>query len=202
MGYLDNAGLAHLWGKVKSALAGKQDALTPDGSITLQGGGIGVALPTKSLSRAEYDAMTEAEKQAEAVYLVDEPAWEPVPLSIQEYDTDDGWHVRKWPGGYVEMWTTKEYTAPENMIFWEGWRLLVAAVPKNELPVPLTARLNENAFVVAPPSDLNNIDKALYGLLQTSKADLTHTCAYSFLASDNYLSRIITVSIAVTGRWK
>lgn len=110
MGYLDNAGLAHLWGKVMSALAGKQDALTPDESITLQDGGIGVALPTKSLSRAEYDAMTETEKQAEAVYLVEEPAWTPVPLSIQEYDTEDGWHVRKYSDGYVEMIVSKQYS--------------------------------------------------------------------------------------------
>ena len=28
MGYLDNAGLAHLWGKIKAALSGKQDILT------------------------------------------------------------------------------------------------------------------------------------------------------------------------------
>lgn len=28
MGYLDNAGLAHLWGKVRAALSGKQDRLT------------------------------------------------------------------------------------------------------------------------------------------------------------------------------
>ena len=103
MGYLDSAGLSHFWAKVKSALAGKQDALTPDGTIRLRDGAIGVALPAKAVSRAEYDAMTEAERQAETVYLVDGPAWEAVPMTIQEYDTEDGWHVRKWSGGYVEM---------------------------------------------------------------------------------------------------
>jgi len=64
---------------------------------------ISVALPAKAVSRAEYDAMTEAERQAETVYLVDGPAWEAVPMTIREYDTEDGWHVRKWSGGYVEM---------------------------------------------------------------------------------------------------
>ena len=96
-------GLSHFWAKVKSALAGKQDALTPDGTIRLRDGAIGVALPAKAVSRAEYDAMTEAERQAETVYLVDGPAWEMVPMTIREYDTEDGWHVRKWSGGYVEM---------------------------------------------------------------------------------------------------
>ena len=63
MGYLDSAGLSHFWAKVKSALAGKQDALTPDGTIRLRDGAIGVALPAKAVSRAEYDVMTEAERQ-------------------------------------------------------------------------------------------------------------------------------------------
>lgn len=112
MGYLDSAGLSHFTAWVKARLSGKQDALTPDGSITLQGGDIAVSLPTKAVSKAEYDAMTEEQKQAEAVYVVDEPAWEAVPLSIQEYDTDDGWHVRKWSNGYAEMWQTKTITIP------------------------------------------------------------------------------------------
>ena len=103
MGYLDSAGLSRFTAWVKERLSGKQDALTPDGTIRLRDGAIGVALPAKAVSRAEYDAMTEAERQAETVNLVDEPAWEAVPMTIREYDTEDGWHVRKWSGGYVEM---------------------------------------------------------------------------------------------------
>ena len=37
MGYLDNAGLAHLWGKIKTALLGKQDALTAGPGIKIEG---------------------------------------------------------------------------------------------------------------------------------------------------------------------
>ena len=57
MGYLDSAGLSHFWAKVKSALAGKQDALTPDGTIRLRDGAIGVALPAKAVSRAELQKL-------------------------------------------------------------------------------------------------------------------------------------------------
>lgn len=71
--------------------------------LSKDGNTLNVDLPTKAVSRAEYEAMTETERQAETVYLVDEPAWEAVPMTIQEYDTEDGWHVRKWSGGYVEM---------------------------------------------------------------------------------------------------
>lgn len=70
MGYLDNAGLAHFTAWVKSRLLGKQDALTPDETVIMRDGGIGVALPTKTVTQAEYDALTDAQKQAEVLYAV------------------------------------------------------------------------------------------------------------------------------------
>lgn len=74
MGYLDSAGLSHFTAWVKARLSGKQDALTPDGSIKLQGGDIAVSLPTKAVSKAEYEALTDAEKQAEVLYAVTDDA--------------------------------------------------------------------------------------------------------------------------------
>ena len=46
----------------------------------------------------EYAALSEEEKQTEALYAVLEPLWMPMaqPISIQEYGTEDGWRVRKW----------------------------------------------------------------------------------------------------------
>ena len=73
MGFLDNRGLARFTAWVQERLAGKQDKLTPDGSLTVQGGGIGLTLPTKAVTKAEYDALTEAEKQADVLYLVSGP---------------------------------------------------------------------------------------------------------------------------------
>lgn len=70
-GGLGGGNLAHLWEKVQTALSGKQDKLTPDESIKLQDGGIGVALPVQPVTRAEYEALTEEEKQADRVYLVE-----------------------------------------------------------------------------------------------------------------------------------
>lgn len=48
MGYLDNAGLAHLWGKIKGY----------------------VSTPTKTLTQAEYNALSEEEKQADILYAI------------------------------------------------------------------------------------------------------------------------------------
>ena len=103
MGYLDQTGLTHFWTKIKGALNRKQDLLIPDETILIKDGGISVKTPVKPLTQAEYDGLSEEEKQAEAVYLVDEPPWTPIPLSIQEYDTEDGWYVRKWSDGYCEL---------------------------------------------------------------------------------------------------
>ena len=50
MGYLDNAGLAHLWGKIKTALLGKQDALAAGPGIKIKG---------NVISAEEFPAWTE-----------------------------------------------------------------------------------------------------------------------------------------------
>lgn len=103
--------------EMKTALDGKQDQLVPDKSLVLDGSNISVRIPNRPLSRDEYDVLTEEEKQAETVYLVDEPSWMPTPISIQDYDAGNGWHVRKWSDGYVEQSQTKSLSIPVS-----GWK--------------------------------------------------------------------------------
>ena len=83
MGYLDASGLTHLWGIIKTALLGKQDKLTPDASITLQDGSIGVKTPVKSVTQAEYDMLSEDEKRNGTLYVTSGSAFDsgssPVP---------------------------------------------------------------------------------------------------------------------------
>lgn len=38
------------------------------------------------------------------------PVFSPTVISIQEYTTDDGWYVRKWSDGYVEMQYKNTYS--------------------------------------------------------------------------------------------
>ncbi|MEY8389585.1 hypothetical protein AALC17_20425 [Oscillospiraceae bacterium 38-13] len=70
MGYLDKEGLSYFWRKVRTALSGKQEQLTPDESLVLDGGNISVKIPTRHLTRAEYNALTEEEKQTDILYIV------------------------------------------------------------------------------------------------------------------------------------
>lgn len=69
MGYLDSAGLAHLWGKVKTALTGKQDILTAGDGITIQDDTISTTTPVKGMTQAEYDALSEEEKMSGNLYV-------------------------------------------------------------------------------------------------------------------------------------
>ena len=103
--------------------------LIPDETVLIKDGGISVKTPVKPLTQGEYDGLSEEEKQAEAVYLVDEPPWTPVPLSIQEYDTEDGWHVRKWSDGYVEMIYKKSHTGTSLAYGGESLLFLIHSIP-------------------------------------------------------------------------
>lgn len=191
MGYLDSAGLSHFTAWVKARLSGKQDALMPDGSITLQGGDIAVALPTKAVSKAEYDAMTEEQKQAEAVYVVDEPAWEAVSLSIQEYDTEDGWHVRKWSNGYAEMWQTKTITIPYgSWVRYGQTSAYTFSIQGDSPPIRLlyTDQTHLNILSVTP--DLL--------ILTGENAGGSCLCTFGAPGAD----RQISILFVVSGRWK
>jgi len=139
--YLNGQRTQELWTKIKTALSGKQDRLIPDETILIKDGGISVKTPVTPLTKEEYDGLSEEEKQAEAVYLVDEPPWTPIPLSIQEYDTEDGWHVRKWSNGYVEMFIRQTVSIPSNR--WNNWLNVFVSVPSIFLSIPYPLTLVE-----------------------------------------------------------
>lgn len=64
MGYLDNAGLAHLWANIKSALAEKQDIITAGAGLIKDGDTLSVDIPVhRMLLQDEYDALTDEEKR-------------------------------------------------------------------------------------------------------------------------------------------
>lgn len=70
MGFLDNAGLTYFWGKVKTALAGKQNTITPGEGLEKSGDTIGLTTPTRGIvTQAEYDALPEAERN-KGLYVI------------------------------------------------------------------------------------------------------------------------------------
>lgn len=197
MGYLDQTGLTHFWTKIKAALNRKQDRLIPDETILIKDGGISVKTPVKPLTKAAYDGLSEEEKQAEAVYLVDEPPWTPVPLSIQEYDTEDGWHVRRWSDGYVEM-ILETTTNPSN------WLLLTTNIRYDtltsiNLPFSLVKRYKTDANAFDNSNGYQSV--AVFQKLNSNHL-LSSTGDFWMLAFTNAPPKSVGVIIEITGRWK
>lgn len=160
--------------------------------LSKNGNILSVDLPTEAITRAEYEALTEEERQADVLLIVDEPEWSPTTISVQEYDTEDGWHVRKWSDGYVEMLYKKTHVISK----W-GTAANVPGVYANvtlpsAFPVKLVKTYAEFASATKETGD---------------SAILKHGC-YN---KSRYLLNIFqnssdsstwTVYLYVTGRWK
>lgn len=162
--------------------------------ITLKGNSFSVTLPSKALSKEEYDALSEEEKQSDTLYLVDEPSCF-VPMSIQEYDTEDGWHVRKWSSGYVEM--SKSFS------FYKGAEAY-GPVPGSPftLPVVLKEKHSEQTgFLWIESTMANYVSLKSVGLSSTPTNELTQTAIIVFESSGSNQGTI-KGSVMVTGRWK
>lgn len=70
MGVLDNEGLAHFWGKVRAALAGKQDTITAGDGVSQVGSTISVTTPVRGVvTQAEFDALPE-ERRNKGLYVI------------------------------------------------------------------------------------------------------------------------------------
>lgn len=70
MGLLDNEGLAHFWGKVRAALAGKQDTITAGDGLSKEGDILSVTTPVRGVvTQAEFDALPE-EQRNKGLYVI------------------------------------------------------------------------------------------------------------------------------------
>lgn len=195
--FLNGARTHELWTKIKAALSGKQDLLIPDETVLIKDGGISVKTPVKPLTQAEYDGLSEEEKQAEAVYLVDEPPWLPVPLSIQEYDTEDGWHVRKWSDGYVEMIYKKSHTGTSLAYGGESLLFFDSLNTDFQYPFALKEKFSETFNLLSCSNSGNLKHPIMYSI-----GGLTKTNSWGLLIGSNPIQISADISIVVTGTWK
>lgn len=70
MGFLDNAGLSYFWGKVTSALTGKQNTITAGDGLSKEGDTLSVTTPVRGVvTQAEFDALPE-ERQNKGLYVI------------------------------------------------------------------------------------------------------------------------------------
>lgn len=120
----------------------------------------------------------------------------PLPLNyVQDYDTEDGWHVRKYSDGYVEMTLIK--TCDVDLTSWGSDTKASVLFSEIALPLSLTRKLSETAGLI----DGNTPCGWLMQLPTSTLNVLTTLNGYQITRpGDNTGS--VTVSVVVTGRWK
>lgn len=176
-------------------------------TISKNNGVVDVAIPVKQVSQSEYNEMSEDEKEQEAVYLVDEPPFLPVSVSIQEYDTEiDGcqWHVRKWSDGYIDMFGKKHYKMPVSTAFGSLYRSN-GVVGNEVLPVHLIQKYGEHDVLstdISVSASLSVAPRTTTIVDLKDWNELTRTNASIIMTVSNQSNVEGPVFFHVFGRWK
>lgn len=200
-----------LIGKVASSAADAIEELdemiqnTPAVDYTLQkvDGVLGVSVPNKPITREEFNSLTNEEK-AGKVWIVDEAPWTPTTISVQDYDTDDGWHVRKYSDGYVEMSRHDEaIISSDNFVAWGSIFIVDGLYKQRPLPVSMTEKYHDFLSVAERTAGYGYNGYGLIPITGGVYNELTYMPSIS-LARATKLTSEHTYSIyySVTGRWK
>lgn len=209
MGYLDSAGLAYFWGKTKTALAGKQNTIAAGDGLSKTGDALSVTTPVRSIvTQAEFDALPEAQ-QNKGLYVISDGGGggDSGGVDVESYNTDDGWYVREWSDGYVELFKMIIVEIP--LSSWTSWGALYSAsLGSVPLPFQLTQKYMEH-FLYA---NYENLEEANRMTLMTAIAQGGNLPDGAYNDRTNYYlayrptkptsdikSRF---NISVTGRWK
>lgn len=112
--------------------------------------------------------------------------------SVEEYDTSDGWHVRKYSDGYVEMAAVYERAVSvKDFVEWGGGYAISADSFLN-FPFSLTKKYGESASLLSGVAGV---------ITQYGISDLSRTNGYGFWRATAF-SHTLKIQIRVFGRWK
>lgn len=119
------------------------------------------------------------------------------PNGIDEYDTEDGWHVRKWADGYVEMIGSFTYNLLASS--WHTWGSVYSVstdvLPLYPYPISLSVIYSE-VLDVAPGESAVIIT---CGIRESNNK----TKHYGFCRGTAFGSNTnLKLNYIVTGRWK
>lgn len=152
-----------------------------------------------ALTKEEYDALEE--KEPDVLYnIIDEPPFKPINVYVQDYDTEDGWHVRKYSDGYVVMILTRKkhiVQVGQSTIGWESPD--DPSVGSEPLPEPIIKKLYENASIV-----WSNVPIAVDRLVIANFGNQSLSTTASYIVTSSTPNGVfdVEVSILVIGRWK
>lgn len=185
------------------------------------------SVPVKGLTKAEYDVLDAVQKNADVVYVVEKPGESPKPTlvtldeieeliasaiseieipTVEEYDTDDGWHVRKYSDGYVELLNHRVSSAKKGTDWTANGNgyLIDNLFPAVYFPFRLTKRYtvtfsfgfaidNINTYGAIP--SVTTIDNDPY-------IKVPGLAAWRFTKPPDQYFTTYSCDIVVTGRWK
>lgn len=115
-------------------------------------------------------------------------------LGIQEYDTEDGWHVRKWSDGYVEM--IYKGTNPSKGSY-EAPYTYYTIHNQISLPIVLVERYSENLSLLDSSNTYNPKVPMVY-----TAGDNEKTSSWGVFIMVKATGVAMNYSLVVTGRWK
>lgn len=163
------------------------DGLSKDGDT------LNVTTPVRNiLTQEEFDALSDEEKN-NGLYVIKNSSFSG--KSIDDYTTDDGWHVRKWSDGYIEM-TVDVVLSFGTPRLWGDTIYVQEKFMGTDLiyfPVELVEKYSEIASVRSVSSFI---------LVSIADGSLTRTGAYGIGRPNVVSNASANISIFVTGRWK
>ncbi len=113
---------------------------------------------------------------------------------IESYDTEDGWHVRKWSDGYVEM--IYKGTNPSKGSY-EAPYTYYTIHNQISLPIVLVERYSENLSLL----DSSNTYNPKFPMVYTA-GDNEKTSSWGVFIMVKATGVAMNYSLVVTGRWK
>lgn len=117
--------------------------------------------------------------------------------AIEDYTTDDGWHVRKYSDGYVEMvLTVSETVSADSWAAWgNGYVVSASNVPVYNYPFTLTTVYVEDCALT--------IDSGAWSITYAKDNGNSKTNTYGYYRGTAVTTdRIVNRHISVKGRWK
>lgn len=178
---------------------------TTDDTLTMsQEQELSVTTPVQRIvTQAEYDALPEAERN-KGLYVISDGGSEEI-SGVQEYDTEDGWHVRKWSDGYVELF--KQVITEIPLSTWQPWGAIFSTrIGSFPLPFTLAKKYMENMLYANYDSEASMATLMIclsQSTLNPGGAYMDRTNYYAVWRPEKPTEDLSSkFNISVTGRWK
>lgn len=116
---------------------------------------------------------------------------------LDEYDTEDGWHVRKWANGYVELLVDKS----KNIGTWGSITPGVTYSQFDSMPLPFPLVKKYETYATA--CDKGTSGAAVTALQKGADSDLLDAFGPLWLISfSTPPPSLVGITIKITGRWE